>query len=488
MRHDASLAEAAPLLDRLPTPQRAVAARLAEVFAAHGQALYLVGGVVRDLLLGRPVGELDCATSAPPAVTKALAQEAGAEAIYTVGEAYGTIGLVIDGVTVEITTFRAEVYPTPDRHPVVTFIDRLEADLARRDFTINAMALDPLTGALVDPFDGQADLARRVIRAVGDPAARFDEDPLRMLRAVRLAAQLGFAIEPQTLAAIQAMASELGRVSVERIAAELDRLLLAPRPSHGLQLLRESGLLAVALPELVPMAEDRGLGRHKDIWRHTLKVVDQTPPRLAVRWAALLHDAAKPMTRVINEHGEVHFFGHDVVGAELARRLLRRLRKDKALTERVAQLVALHLRPAAYDETWTDSAVRRLMVETGDLLDDLLDLAAADVTSARPERRRQAAQRLAQLRAHIARLREEAALAEIKSPLDGHELMALFGLPPGRWIAGLKAYLRELVLDGTLAPGDKAGAQAAAERWMAEHAAEYGITWPPAQHAADRNA
>jgi poly(A) polymerase len=467
----AAAVEQDTLLDRLPPCLRELTERLAASFTAHGQQLYLVGGVVRDLLLGRPVSDLDFTTSAEPPLTKQLGLEAGAQSVYTVGEAFGTIGLVFDGVGVEVTTFREERYPTPDRRPLVRYGTTLLGDLARRDFTVNALALDVETGDLVDPFGGQEDLARRLIRAVGSPGERFDEDPLRILRAARLAAELGFEIEASTLEAMKELAPELGRISVERIAAELNRLLIAPDAPHGLRLLHRAGLLPYALPELLPLAEDPGIGRHKHLWDHTLQVVGQAPPRLAVRWAALLHDAAKPMTRSVDERGEVHFFGHEVVGAELARRTLRRLRQEKALIERVARLVELHLRPAGYDETWTDSAVRRLVVEAGELLDDLLDLVAADVTSARTHRRRQAARRIAALRAHIQRLREEAALAEIRSPLDGHELMASFGRPPGRWIGELKRHLRELVIEGAIAPGDKEAALAEARRWMAEHEA-----------------
>ncbi len=457
------------VLNRLPAALHDINDRLARTFAQAGHELYLVGGVVRDLLLGRPVTDLDYTTSAHPEETKRLGHVAGADSIYTVGEAFGTIGLVFGGVTVEITTYRTEWYPTPDRRPAVRFGESLREDLGRRDFTVNAMAVHAVTGELIDPYGGLRDLERRLLRAVGDPRERFREDPLRMLRAARFAAQLGFDVEPATRAAIAELAAEIQRVSVERIAQELNRLLVAPEPDRGLELLRETGLLSFVLPELVPLAEDVADRRHKDIWRHTLQVVRQSPPRLAVRWAALLHDAAKPMTRTIDERGEVHFFGHEVKGAELARTVLRRLRQEKALTERVARLVELHLRPAAYDETWTDSAVRRLMVEAGDLLEDLLDLVAADVTSARAWRRREARARIERLRAHIRRLEEEAALAQIKSPLDGNELMALFGLPPGRWIAELKNYLRDLVIEGQLAPGDKETARQLAEQWVAEH-------------------
>nr|PZN65209.1 MAG: RNA nucleotidyltransferase [Sphaerobacter thermophilus] len=448
---------------------RAITARLGDAFAQHGAELYLVGGSVRDLLLGQPVTDLDFATSAEPELTKAAGAAAGADSVYTVGEQFGTVGFVFDGVSVEITTYREEHYPTPDRRPKVRLGTDLVGDLSRRDFTINAIAVDARDGTVHDPFGGLDDLERRIIRAVGDPKARFAEDPLRILRAARFAAQLDFRVDRRTLAAMRAMGPQLERISRERIAAELNRLLIAPAAARGLALLHETDLLRWVLPEVVPMAEDTGAGRHKDIWLHTLRVVEQSPPRLAVRWAALLHDAAKPMTRSVDARGEVHFFGHERVGADLARKALRRLKQERALIDRVAGLVEMHLRPASYDSTWTDSAVRRLMLEAGDLWDDLLDLAAADVTSARAHRQREAARRIAALREHARRLEEEHALAQLQSPLDGHELMAMFGRPPGRWIGEVKDHLRELVIDGVLAPDDKEGARAEALRWMAEH-------------------
>lgn len=457
------------LLERLPAASRAVIQRLAAVFAAGDAQLYLVGGSVRDLLLGRDVHDLDLTTSAEPPVTKALGQAAGADSVYTIGEEFGTVGFVFSATTVEITTYREEQYLERDRHPQVRLGVDLDGDLSRRDFTINAIAVDAAGGAIHDPFNGVPDLAQGIIRAVGDPDARFNEDPLRTLRAVRFAAQLGFAIDPSTLAAMASMASELSWVSQERIAAELNKLLVAPDAAGGLALIHEAEMLPYTLPELLAIAEDPGEGRHKDIWAHTLLVVGQSPPRLAVRWAALLHDAAKPATRSVDETGAVHFFGHERLGANLARRALRRLKQERALIERVAGLVDLHLRPAGYDESWTDSAVRRLMVEAGDLLDDLLDLVAADVTSARAERRQAAAQRMQGLRDHIARLEAEYALDQLQSPLDGNELMEIFDHPPGRWIGDLKSHLRELVIDGELRPDDKESALIEARRFLAEH-------------------
>jgi len=466
------------LIECMPEAERAVTLRLAAAFHDAGHELYLVGGIVRDLLLGRGRADLDFATSAVPEETKAAGAAAQPESVYTFGEEYGTVGFVFPQVdtsqppiTVEITTYRSEVYPTQDRRPVVTHGVSLIDDLSRRDFTINALALDPLVGELFDPFNAVADLAHRQIVAAGDAEARFSEDPLRVLRAARFAAQLGFEIDLATLAAMRTTGPQLARISRERIAAELNKLLVGEYPTLGLHALHAADLVQHVLPEAHSMAEDdldsHG-ARHKDIWEHTVQVVLQTPARLAVRWAALMHDAAKPMTRSVDEHGEVHFFGHEVVGADLARRAMRRLKQEKALEERVRRLVFMHLRGAGYDPSWTDSAVRRLALEAGDAFDDLLDLAAADVTSARASKQAAAQARVAGLRAHWERLEALAALDSLQSPLDGDELMAMFAQPPGIWIKVVKDRLRELVIDDELSVGDKAAAEALVHVWMAE--------------------
>jgi poly(A) polymerase len=470
------------LLQRLPEREREVVARLTAAFDARGAQLYLVGGIVRDLLLGRGRYDLDFATSAVPEVTRQAGQAAKPDGVYAVGEAYGTVGFVFDGalpddppIVAEITTYRSEVYPTEDRHPVVTHGVSLREDLARRDFTINALALDPRDGQLFDMFGGIADLQRRLIVAVGAPDERFNEDPLRVLRAARFAAQLDFAIASTTLDAMRAAGPQLARVSRERVAVELNRLLTSEAVGRGLDALHVADLLRHVLPEAQAMADDDrdgGTARHKDIWEHTAQVVAKTPPRLAVRWAALMHDAAKPQTRSVDEHGEVHFFGHELLGAELAKRALRRLKQDRDLEQRVRLLVAMHLRAAGYDDSWTDSAVRRLALEAGDAFDDLLDLTAADVTSARAAKQAAAEARVAALRARHARLLEEAALDELQSPLDGDELMAMFGLPPGIWIKVVKHRLRELVIDGELPIGDAAAAASLAREWLAAPDAE----------------
>jgi poly(A) polymerase len=463
-----SVSTQSPVLSALPPAEAEVVARLGRAFAEAGQELVLVGGIVRDALLGRELpSDLDFATSAVPEQTQAIGEAAGASSVYLVGAKFGTVGLVFEldegpPITVEITTYRSEHYPNETRHPEVAFGERLGDDLGRRDFTGNAIAADAITGTLIDPFNGQADLARGILRAVGDPGARFQEDPLRLLRAARFVAQLGFFVEPETAAAMTRQAPSLTRISKERIYAELTRLLTGDWASHGLETLHETGLIPIAMPELAPLAADtesrregRGAShREKDLWEHTKKVVERSPARPIVRWAALLHDAAKPQTRSVDATGDVHFFGHEREGAALAKRLLGRLKADRATQGAVSRLVELHLRPATYEPDWTDSAVRRLMLEADDVLDDLLDLVAADVTSAREQKQRAAAKRVELLRSHIRRLEAERTLAEFKSPLDGDDLMRIFSRPPGRWIATIKDHLRELVLDGELAPDD----------------------------------
>jgi poly(A) polymerase len=459
------------LLAALKPGERATLERLTHAFTAADQQLALVGGIVRDFLLGSTLPtDLDITTSAPPDETRLLGTAAGATTVYDVGERFGTIGLVFpnpdepDGPTivVEVTTFRSEHYPDESRKPAVVLGGSLIEDLARRDFTANAIAYDLRTRTIVDPFDGQADLHRGIIRAVGEPDLRFQEDPLRLLRAARFVARLGFYIEAGTAAAMPRQAESLARISKERIYIELTKLLTGPYAGHGLDALLDGGLFTVAMPELHRFAQEATAApsphREKDLWDHTLRVIERTPPRPIVRWAALLHDAAKPQTRSVDAFGEVHFFGHEREGADLARKLLSRLKADKETRESVTRLVDLHLRPATYEPDWTDSAVRRLTLEADGVLDDLLDLAAADVTSAREHKQRAAAARISGLRDRIARLEAEHALSELKSPLDGDELMRLFDRPPGRWIATIKDHLRDLVVDGALDPGDKATA------------------------------
>lgn len=466
---------------------------LARLFRAQGYELYMVGGTVRDLLLRRDTpADVDLTTNARPDEIKRLAAATHPLAIVTVGEQFGTVRLhyrradpapatghttgpapvavvaehAPDVDVIEITTYRSDRYNPDSRKPEVTFGDTLEGDLLRRDFTINAMARDPLSGEISDPYGGRADLERGLIRAVGDDAERrFDEDPLRMLRAARFAAQLGFTVERATAAAIHEQAPTLAKISRERIRDELTKLLVAPNPTLGLRLLIDPGLMPFIVPEVLEL---RGVsqqpgGHSKDVYEHVLRVIERTPPRPATRWAGLLHDIAKPRTRSL-ENGQVHFFGHEDVGAGMARDILRRLKFDRAFIDHVTLLVRMHMRANAYLPDWTDGAVRRLMLEAGDALPDLLDLSRADITSYRQDKVSRAVARINELEARCAWLKAEAERVPLKSPLDGNDLMALFGRGPGPWLRPLKDHLLGLVIDGQLAPDDKATAEAEARR------------------------
>jgi len=446
--------------------------RLVEAFSAAGYQLYLVGGTVRDLLLGRPSTDFDLATDAPPAGVKRLLHAVGAEHIWTVGERFGTIGARLGDATFEITTFRSEEYAPRSRKPAVRFGTSLEGDLARRDFTINAIAQEPRTGALIDPFGGVRDLEGRLIRAVGNPDERFTEDPLRLLRAVRFVAQLDFRLAPDTAAAIARHADRLADISRERIAQEMSKLLVAPRAGQAIRLLCDLGLMRHIVPELLAMRGMRqDIYRYKDVFEHTLHVVDNVEPELVLRWAALLHDIGKPRT-ISQVNGETHFFGHEVVGEGMARRILSRLRYDRELIERVARLVAMHQRINNYDGEWTDGAVRRFMREAGEALEDLFKLSRADLTTRREDKRRAALARLDELRARCEAIRAQEDVAKIRSPLDGHDLMALFGRGPGPWIRPIKEHLLNLVLEGKLAQDDRATAERIARELVAQLEAE----------------
>lgn len=466
---------------------------LAQRFHAAGHELYLVGGTVRDELLGRLASpDIDMTTDATPDAIKRLTTPTHPRAVVLVGERFGTVRLhyalpaesdaalhetdaMPDEEIIEITTYRSEQYNPESRKPEVCFGTNLADDLIRRDFTINAMARDPLTGAISDPFGGRADLEARVIRAVGDdPEQRFADDPLRLLRAVRFAAQLDFTIEPHTAAAIQAQAAMLAKISRERVRDEFTKLLVSPRPMLGLRLAVDLGLIPYIVPEVTELrgvSQRPGLpGHSKDVYEHVLRVVHNTPPRQAMRWAGLLHDIAKPRTRSV-ENNQVHFFGHEDVGAAMARDILKRLKFDRPFVDHVAHMVRLHMRANAYEPEWTDGAVRRLMLDAGDTLHDLLDLSRADITSYRAEKISRAAARVAELEARCQRLREEAERVPIKSPLDGNELMVLFGRGPGAWLKPIKDRLLSLVIDGELAPDDKATAEAIARQMVHDEGA-----------------
>ena len=433
---------------------------LAEAFRAQHKQLYIVGGTVRDVLLHREdSNDEDLATDATPDEIKRIVAPTHPNAVVLVGERFGTVRLHYSNYIIEITTFRSEQYNPNSRKPEVCFGTVLEEDLLRRDFTINAMACHPLNGEIIDLFGGRQDLEAHVLRAVGnEPDKRFDEDPLRLLRAVRFAAQLDFTIEPETRRSIVRQAAKLQKISRERIRDEMNKLLVSGNPAKGLDLLVELGLMAWIVPEVLAL---RGVSQQpqraihtKDVYMHVLRVVERSSPRLVCRWSALLHDIAKPRTRTV-EDGKVHFFGHEDVGAYMARDILKRLHFDRDFIESVSKIVRLHMRANAYAADWTDGAVRRLMLESGDDLPDLLDLSRADITSYRTDKVTRAAARVAELAERCQRLMEEAERVPLKSPLDGNELMEIFGHGPGPWLRPIKDHLLSLVIDGVLAPDDK---------------------------------
>lgn len=382
-------------------PEEAV--RLFELFAAAGEELYLVGGYVRDRLRGVEAVDLDMATSAEPARSTEILESEGIRVV-PLGVEFGTVGAVVGEGMVEITTFRSEeVYPPGDRHPEVRFGRSIERDLLRRDFTVNAMAMDRC-GRVVDPAGGLRDLQRRVLRTPGDAGETMREDPLRMLRAFRFGAQLDFRLDEGVLQAVEAAAGAISEVAAERCCRELDRLMEVfdgVAVSRAVSAMADSGLLGALLPELRPLLDSRGedQGSHHDLdaWEHTLKVLAATGPDICLRWSALLHDAAKPLTRSV-EGGEVHYIGHESIGERVALKVAERLRFSRRRRRCVALLVANHLRPLSYGPQWTDRAVRRLARDAGEHLDRLLELAAADAKAHVPEDAESALEGLGRLR------------------------------------------------------------------------------------------
>ncbi|MBB4969313.1 CCA tRNA nucleotidyltransferase [Saccharothrix violaceirubra] len=431
-----------------------VATDLAGRFAAAGHRLYLVGGSVRDAFLGRLSGDLDFTTDArPPQVLAVL--KGWADAIWDVGIAFGTVGASKDGQTVEITTFRSDAYDRVSRNPEVTFGDTVEGDLVRRDFTVNAMAYDLLERRLIDPTGGRAALAAGVLDTPATPAESFGDDPLRMLRAARFAAQLGFTVAPRVSEAMKAMAGELGRITAERVQVELSKLLLGAHPRAGVELAVSTGLADVVLPELPAMRlEIDEHHQHKDVYSHSLTVLEQAidletdGPDLTLRLAALLHDIGKPGTRRFESGGGVSFHHHEVVGAKLVRKRLRALKYAKEIVADVAQLVYLHLRFHGYGGgEWTDSAVRRYATDAEHLLTRLHKLVRADCTT-RNKRKANALQRTYDdLERRIERLAAEEDLARVRPDLDGNEIMRLLDLPPGPQVGQAWKFLKELRLD-----------------------------------------
>jgi poly(A) polymerase len=459
------------------------ARELGELFTAAGHELYLVGGTVRDTLLAGGDAaavehlDLDFATSAHPEVTAELVAP-WATAVWLTGAAFGTVSCQREVAgrptrTIEITTFRSDVYQPGSRHPEVTYGETIEGDLARRDLTVNAMAVQVPTYRFVDPHAGLRDLHRGALRTPIDPERSFSDDPLRMVRLARFAAVLGADPAPDAVAAATAMAGELATISAERIRDELWKLLAGADPRRGIELLADTGLLDHVLPELADLRSCVDpLHRHKDVYLHTLAVLDNVlglepdGPDVVLRLAALLHDIGKPDTRVIHPDGKVTFHQHDVVGARMTRHRLRELKVDKPTVKAVSELVRMHLRFHTYAQGWTDSAVRRYVTDTGPLFERLNLLTRADVTTGNARKAARIQRRVDELEVRVAELRAQEELDAVRPAIDGNAIMRHLGLRPGPEVGQAWQHLLELRLDR--GPMSEDEAYAALDAWWAD--------------------
>jgi poly(A) polymerase len=461
---------------------------LGRVFAEHGHRLHLVGGSVRDALLGRPDSaapaaaagsstppDLDFTTDARPERVLEITR-GWAEATWEAGIAFGTVGLARRGLRFEITTYRSEAYDRRSRNPTVTYGESLEADLSRRDFTVNAMAVSVPGHDFVDLFGGMADLARGVLRTPASPEASFDDDPLRILRAARFEAVLGLTPVPDLVAAMRSRADRLAIVSPERIRDELRKLMLAPDPVAGLERLVEIGVAEIVLPEVAAMRmEIDEHHQHKDVYAHTLTVLRQAialeepgAPDEVLRWAALLHDIGKPRTRRHIPGGRVSFHHHEVVGRDMTRRRLAALHFPKDVTDAICQLVYLHLRFHGYGSgEWTDAAVRRYVHDAGPYLSRLHKLVRSDCTTRNKRKAAMLARTYDSLEERIADLAAREEIAAIRPELSGDDIMALLGLKPSRLVGQARAHMLEHRFERGLV--GREAAEAELFRWAREH-------------------
>ena len=441
------------LIERAP-----LASSLAQAFSAKGYTLALVGGPVRDAILGRLGNDLDFTTNAKPEESKKILH-GWAEHVWDTGIAFGTVAGKLGETTVEVTTYRSDVYEKDSRKPDVSFGENIEGDLSRRDFRVNSMALE-LTGAtplFIDPFDGLSDLTKKILQTPGRPEDSFSDDPLRMLRAARFASQLDFEIAPNVLAAMKEMAPRLSIISAERIRDELSKILMSQNPRLGITLLVDTGLADIVLPEIPKLRlEVDEHHHHKDVYEHSITVLEQAiehedrlgGPNLVIRLAALLHDIGKPKTRNLIEGGGVSFHHHEVVGARLAKKRLQELRFDGHTVEAVETLIALHLRFHGYgDGEWSDSAVRRYVRDAGELLTHLHVLTRADCTTRNKAKAARLAATYESLEARIAVLMEQEELSKIRPDLDGAQVMEILNLKPSRAVGQAMDFLMELRLE-----------------------------------------
>jgi poly(A) polymerase len=451
---------------------------LAAQFKAAGFRLALVGGPVRDSLLGRLGNDLDFTTNARPEDTKKILKKWATD-VWDVGIKFGTIGAKKDNVTYEITTYRADSYESDSRKPEVNFGDSIEGDLFRRDFTVNAMAIELTTQTpeFIDPHNGVTDLLKKVLRTPGTPELSFSDDPLRMLRAARFAAQLNFTISDDVMSAMKEMADRLSIISAERIRDEFIKTVMSDNPRLGITILVDTGLCEKFLPEIPKLRlEIDEHHHHKDVYEHTLTVVEQSialeerlgGPNLVARLAALMHDVGKPKTRALIPGGGVSFHHHEVVGSRMTKDRLKKLRFDHDVVEDVSQLVFLHLRFHGYgDGAWTDSAVRRYVRDAGELLTHLHVLTRADCTTRNKKKAENLATHYNGLEDRITQLMEQEELLKIRPDLDGHAIMKLLGIPAGPKIGKAYDYLLELRLEH--GPLGEERAEAELRKWWAEN-------------------
>ncbi len=448
-----------------------VARPIGAPFEAAGHRLYLVGGIVRDLLADRNIDEpdLDFTTDATPAEVKAIIGDS-VDALWTQGERFGTIGASIGGRVVEITTHRADAYSPDSRKPDVHFAADIETDLSRRDFTVNAMALE-VTGdepTLIDPFGGVSDLTAKVLRTPLGPDESFSDDPLRMMRAARFIAGYDLEPLPGLRNAVTRGAERLGIVSVERMRDELDKLLVVEDPSAGLWFLYDTGLSDQFLPELSQMRlEQDPIHRHKDVLGHTIAVVANTGPTLKVRLAALLHDVGKPATRSITPGG-VAFHHHEVVGARMARSRMKALRYSNEMVSDVTQLVYLHLRFHTYQMGWSDSAVRRFVRDAGHLLPELIELTRCDCTTRNQRKAAMLARRMDELEHRIVELRRQEEIDSIRPDLNGSDVIEHLGIDPGPVVGEALSHLLDVRMED--GPMERSEALAELDRWWRDRA------------------
>nr|WP_103503003.1 CCA tRNA nucleotidyltransferase [Streptomyces sp. SM14] len=451
-----------------------VADDLAQRFTDAGFSLALVGGSVRDALLGRLGNDLDFTTDARPEDVLRLVRP-WADAVWEVGIAFGTVGCQKLDFQIEITTYRSEAYDRTSRKPSVAYGDSIEEDLVRRDFTVNAMAVALPEKVFIDPHNGLEDLARRSLRTPGTPEESFSDDPLRMMRAARFAAQLDFTVAPEVVAAMRDMAERIDIVSAERVRDELNKLLLAPHPRKGLSLLVETGIAERVLPELPALRLERDEHhRHKDVYEHSLIVLEQAidledeGPDLVLRLAALLHDIGKPRTRRFESDGRVSFHHHEVVGAKMTKSRMIKLKYSNDMVKDVSRLVELHLRFHGYGSgEWTDSAVRRYVRDAGPLLGRLHKLTRSDCTTRNKRKAAALSRAYDGLEARIEQLQEQEELDAMRPDLDGNAIMRILGISPGPQIGRAYQFLLELRLErGPL--GAEAAEEALREWWSTQ--------------------